>query len=73
MNHTRKVLTIAVVPALLLLGGCASMTPTQRGAAIGAAAGGVVGHAVTGGSTLGTAAGAAAGGAIGYEVQRRRR
>jgi osmotically inducible lipoprotein OsmB len=50
---------------------CASWTPEQRGTAIGAAAGGVVGNVVTGGGTLGTIGGAAAGGVIGHEVGKR--
>ncbi len=50
---------------------CASWTPEQRGTAVGAAAGGVVGNVVTGGGTLGTIGGAAAGGVIGHEVGKR--
>jgi osmotically inducible lipoprotein OsmB len=58
--------------ALAITAGCASWGPTETGIAVGAAAGGVVGSAVTGGSTLGTVGGAAAGGLIGHEVGKRR-
>ena len=58
--------------ALAAMTGCASWGPTETGTAIGAAAGGAVGHAVTGGSTLGTVGGAAAGGLIGHEVGKRK-
>lgn len=59
--------------AVVLAGGlsaCASMTPAQKGAAVGAAVGGVAGSAVTGGSAVGTIGGAAAGGIIGHEIQK---
>ena len=57
--------------AALAMAGCSSMTPTEKGAAVGAVAGGVVGNAVTGGSTVGTVGGAVAGGVIGHEYKKR--
>lgn len=47
-----------------------SCTNNQVGTIGGAAVGGVVGNAVTGGSTLGTVAGAVGGGLIGNAVTR---
>jgi len=70
MKYTMK--TVFVLYAATALSGCASWTPTEKGTAIGAAAGGAVGHAITGGSTLGTIGGAAAGGVIGHEVGKSR-
>lgn len=53
--------TLAMLAALAMaLGGCGTL--------VGAAAGGVVGHEVTGGSTAGTVGGAALGGLIGHEI-----
>lgn len=46
--------------APVALGGCADMTPTQKGAAYGAAGGAVVGQLI-GGSTSATLIGAGAG------------
>ncbi len=59
--------------ALLSLAGCDSIPYSRQtqGAAIGAAAGGVAGHAISGGSTLGTVGGAAVGGVLGSEVGKR--
>jgi osmotically inducible lipoprotein OsmB len=65
-----KVLLAAL--ALSSLVGCASWGPTETGTALGAAAGGVLGNVVTGGSTLGTVGGAAAGGFVGHEVGKRK-
>jgi osmotically inducible lipoprotein OsmB len=60
--------SIAAVLVALGLGGCADMTPSEKGTVAGAAIGGVAGSALTGGSTLGTVGGAVAGGVIGHEV-----
>lgn len=60
-----------IIAAILLctgLGACASWTTEQKGTALGAAAGAVVGGVVTGGSALGTVGGAAVGGFIGNGV-----
>jgi len=57
---------------LAMLSACANMTPGEKGAAVGAAAGGVVGNVITGGGVLGTIGGAAVGGVIGNEVGKRR-
>ncbi len=53
------------------LSACSSWSPTEKGTAIGAATGGVVGNVITGGGALGTIGGAAAGGVIGHEVGKR--
>jgi outer membrane protein OmpA-like peptidoglycan-associated protein len=69
----------AIVAMAALLGGCASLTQTQRGAVIGAAAGGAVGAAVgsaTGstarGAIIGAAVGGTAGAVIGAQMDRQR-
>ena len=69
MRNTKMVLAIT---ALAMLSACANMTPGEKGAAVGAAAGGVVGNVITGGGVLGTIGGAAVGGVIGNEVGKRR-
>lgn len=60
--------SIAAVIAALALGGCAGMTPSEKGTVAGAAVGGLAGSALSGGSTLGTVGGAVAGGVIGHEI-----
>ncbi len=70
MNRTQA--TIAAVFAALALGGCADMSPSEKGTVAGAAVGGVAGSALTGGSTLGTVGGAVAGGVIGNEMGKNR-
>lgn len=62
------------VPAVLLasvvglsLGGCAGMTHQEKGTAIGAATGAVVGNVLCGGLAC-TGVGAAVGGVVGHEV-----
>lgn len=62
----RRILILSV----LLLGGCADITPQQRNTAIGAAVGGVAGSALSDGSTAGTVGGAVAGGLIGSQIKR---
>jgi osmotically inducible lipoprotein OsmB len=64
--------SIAAVAVALGLGGCADMTPSEKGTVAGAAIGGIAGSALTGGSTLGTVGGAVAGGVVGHEVGERR-
>jgi osmotically inducible lipoprotein OsmB len=49
---------------------CSTWTPAEKGTAIGAGAGAVIGNAVTGGSAIGTLSGAAIGGAVGHEAGR---
>lgn len=68
--------TISVLIAILtsMSAGCAtwdSMSSRQRSAVGGAAIGGVVGSAVSGGSVLGTVGGAAIGGVIGDQAGKR--
>ena len=72
MNQFRRV--SAYVPAVLLatvvglgLGGCAGMTQQEKGTAIGAGAGAVVGNVLCGGLAC-TGVGAAVGGVVGHEV-----
>jgi osmotically inducible lipoprotein OsmB len=55
------------IMALSLLTAC---TNREMGTVGGAAVGGVVGNAVTGGSALGTVAGAVGGGVIGNQLTR---
>jgi outer membrane protein OmpA-like peptidoglycan-associated protein len=60
--------TTAVILSAAVLGGCKSLSQTQRGAVIGAAAGGAVGAAVgkaTGSTARGAIIGAAVGGTAG--------
>ncbi len=66
----KYVFAIAVALASALgLAGCGTDSRAETvGTVGGAAAGGVLGSAVTGGSTLGTIGGAAAGGYIGNEL-----
>ena len=68
MKHAVR-LAVAVV-LIGSLGACASMTPAEKGAVVGAAVGGVAGSALTGGSAAGTIGGAAVGGIIGHEVRK---
>ena len=70
MKTQMKVLAVTAL-ATVALGGCAGMSPEEKGAAVGAVAGGAVGAAATGGSTVGTVGGAVVGGAAGYEYKRR--
>lgn len=58
----------AALLAALALSACAPMTPAQKGAAIGAVAGSVVGHLLARGNPLGTIGGAAAGGILGHQL-----
>ncbi|HDL3313855.1 TPA: glycine zipper 2TM domain-containing protein [Mannheimia haemolytica] len=62
---------LKVVGAMVLMvavSGCNNMTKTQRNTAIGAAIGGVAGHAI-GESTSATLGGAALGGVIGSQIK----
>lgn len=65
-------LALAVAASLMMLVGCSNLSSGQKGAAVGAAAGGVVGNVLTGGGTLGTVGGAAAGAIIGNQVNKDR-
>ena len=65
---TKYLLAIAIALAGSIgVSGCASRAQTV-GTVGGAAAGGALGSAVTGGSTIGTVGGAAAGGYIGDQL-----
>ncbi|NMS52611.1 hypothetical protein, partial [Vibrio parahaemolyticus] len=61
----RSVRTLGTLASALVLAaavsGCANMSERDRNTAIGAAAGGVAGSVLTGGSTAGTIGGAAVG------------
>ena len=63
--HMPTVLLASIV--LLGLGGCAGMTQQEKGTAIGAGAGAVVGNVLCGGLVC-TGVGAAVGGVVGHEV-----
>ncbi len=54
------------VMLVMSLTACASLTDSQKGAGVGAAAGGALGYVVTGGP-LGAIGGAALGGVLGSE------
>jgi len=66
MQTLQRSIVIIVIAALA---GCANMSARDRNTAIGAAAGGVAGSVLTGGSALGTVGGAAIGGYIGNQVR----
>ncbi|MFZ2314175.1 MAG: glycine zipper 2TM domain-containing protein [Gammaproteobacteria bacterium] len=53
---------------LLMMGSLTACTNNQMGTVGGAAVGGLVGNAVTGGSTAGTVVGAVGGGLIGHST-----
>lgn len=67
MTSDRKFLPAAMA-VVLLLGGCASMSPRDRNTAIGAGVGAVTGSILTGGDAVGTVGGAVVGGVIGHQV-----
>lgn len=74
MRTTTHRLTAWTAGAALFLGGCASMNKTERGAIIGAGAGGALGSLIghkTGSTTRGAIIGAAVGGAAGAVIGRR--
>lgn len=64
----RTALNAAAVYLLIILAGCAGMTPQDRNTAIGAGVGAVGGNVLTGGSAVGTVGGAVVGGVVGHEV-----
>ena len=66
----KLVATAALAVATIGMTGCATRSETI-GTVGGAAVGGLLGSALTGGSTIGTVGGAAAGGLIGNEIGRR--
>jgi osmotically inducible lipoprotein OsmB len=59
---------LAIVTVMLGMVGCSGMSTKDKYTVGGAAAGGVGGAVLTGGSTLGTLGGAAVGGIVGHEV-----
>lgn len=68
-SHMRSLVLTALAAASLALGGCAGMSNHDQRVLSGAAIGGVVGHAVLGG-TGGAVAGAVVGGVVGDSVDR---
>ena len=65
----KSFIALCAVAGVLALSGCSGMGKGETvGTVGGAAAGGAVGSAVSGGSTLGTLGGAAVGGVVGNEV-----
>jgi osmotically inducible lipoprotein OsmB len=66
----KTLVTSIALASALGLAGCGSTGETV-GTVGGAAVGGAVGSAATGGSTVGTVGGAAVGGIIGHEVGQR--
>ena len=65
----KSFIALCAVAGVVGLSGCSGMGRGETvGTVGGAAAGGVIGSAVTGGSTLGTLGGAAIGGAVGHEA-----
>jgi outer membrane lipoprotein SlyB len=75
---TIRVFAASVLPALLLAGGCSSMSPTDNGVLAGAAGGGVIGgiaghalHNTGAGVAIGAVGGAITGGLIGNKVEKK--
>jgi osmotically inducible lipoprotein OsmB len=64
----RNAISVISVTLLLSLSGCAGMSERNQDTAYGAAAGGVAGAVLTGGSPIGTVGGAAVGGLIGNVI-----
>lgn len=74
MNVLTKKLTVAVAVAGMGLSGCASLNNTERGAVVGAGAGGAIGAVIgkqTGSTARGAILGAVLGGAAGAIIGRR--
>lgn len=68
-----KMITVLALSAMLIASGCASWNKTQKGAAVGTAAGGGMGAVIgkaTGNTALGAIIGAAVGGASGAVIGR---
>jgi outer membrane protein OmpA-like peptidoglycan-associated protein len=69
----RRYLPSASIAAALVLGGCSSLSRTERGAIIGAGAGGAIGGVIgkqTGSTARGAIIGAAVGGVVGAVIGR---
>lgn len=64
------VVSASLVTVALGLSACAGMSQQDKGTAIGAGAGAVLGGVLTNGSTAGTVGGAAVGGVIGNQVSK---
>ncbi len=63
-------ISLTMAAAAMSLGACSSMSQQDKNTALGAAAGGVAGSVLSGGSALGTVGGAAVGGVIGNQVSK---
>lgn len=69
----RRYLPSALIAAALVVGGCSSLSRTERGAIIGAGAGGAIGGVIgkqTGSTARGAIIGAAVGGVVGAVIGR---
>lgn len=75
MFRKKSVMCLTAAACAVSFSGCANMNRTQKGAAAGAAAGGLVGAASKGGrgAAIGAAAGALAGGALGAYLDSRQK
>lgn len=62
--------SIPLCVAIIVFGFLTACTNREMGTVGGAAVGGVVGNAVTGGSTAGTVVGAVGGGVVGNQLSR---
>lgn len=65
----QMVVCASLATVALGLAGCANMSEQDRNTALGAGAGALAGHALSGGSAAGTVGGAAVGGVIGHQVK----
>jgi osmotically inducible lipoprotein OsmB len=64
------IVSASLATVTLCLAGCADMSQQDKNTALGAGAGAVVGHVLTGGSAAGTIGGAAVGGVVGNQVDK---
>jgi osmotically inducible lipoprotein OsmB len=71
-NTSGRTLTAFSLAVLMILGGCAGISPQQQNTAAGAGIGAISGSILTGGSTIGTLGGAAIGGMIGNEAAKKK-
>ena len=68
--HNTHTFALAIVTAVLALGGCSGMSRSEVSTATGAAVGAVAGAAV--GGTAATVGGAVIGGVVGHEVAKKK-
>jgi osmotically inducible lipoprotein OsmB len=71
MNTLRSFVAKGLLSLLVIgLGACGSLSPREKGTAVGAGVGAVGGAVLSGGSAIGTLGGAAVGGVIGNQVSK---